>query len=256
MCAVGPKVKLIIVEDEIILAKDIRQRLIDHNYDVVGIASSADKTLRLLEENLDVDILLIDIVIKGDVDGIELAKVVKRKYNVPFIFLTSHADDSFISRAKKIKPHAYILKPFNDRQVKVAIELALLNFSRQTDDRGFFDSEIEDPDQSAVLQIKDSLFLKKDHHFERVQLENILYLEAENNYCSVHTKSDRFLYSLVLKKIESQLPSNQFLRIHRSYVVNINSVTGFGGNMLYIGDKRIPVSRTYKDKVFQLFKTI
>ena len=106
------------------------------------------------------------------------------------------------------------------------------------------------------MQLMDSLFLKKDHHFERVPLDEILFLKADSNYSVIHTKNGKFIYSTVLKNIEPQLPINKFLRIHRSYVVNINKVKGFEGNTLFIGDKRIPVSKSYKNDVFRLFRTI
>ncbi len=250
------KVNIFIVEDEILIAKDIANRLTAINYEIVGIAASAKRALELISENKAIDIILIDIILKGDLDGIELARRINSTYNIPFIFLTSHADTSLVERAKSVRPYAYILKPFNDRQVSIAIELALVNFSKKTPEKELLKRQTFNRTDNKVMQIKDSLFLKKDHHFERVPLKEILFLKADSNYCTVSTKSNRFIYSMVLKKIETHLPLNQFLRVHRSYVVNINLVDGFEGNMLFIGEKKIPVSRTYRDKVFKLFHTI
>jgi len=250
------KVKVLIVEDEILLAQDISNRLNNLNYEVVGIGSSVDGALALISENQDIDIILIDIVLKGNRDGIDLAGIINTQYTIPFIFLTSHADTHIIQRAKNVYPYAYILKPFNDRQVSIAIELALLNFSNKTPEKDLLESKEFAKADNQVLQIKDSLFLKKDHHFERVPLKEILYLEADSNYCTVHTKSNKFVYSTVLKKIEAQLPMDQFLRVHRSYVVNIQLVTGFEGNVLFVEEKKIPVGRTYRNDVFKLFHTI
>lgn len=249
-------VELIIVEDEIVLANDIANRLRDSNYVIAGIADTADKAMRLLEQNPDVDVVLIDIVLKGEHDGIELARMINHRYDIPFLFLTSHADDYLIERAKSVKPYAYLLKPFNDRQVSIAIELALKNFSSRTLEEGPLEKREFSPMENQVLQIKDSLFLKKNHYFERVPLQEILFLEADSNYCSVYTKSERFMYSVGLKKIEAQLPSDRFLRTHRSYVVNINSVKGFSGNMLFVGENKVPVSKAHKEDVFKLFPTI
>ncbi|WP_271766482.1 LytR/AlgR family response regulator transcription factor [Aquimarina algiphila] len=250
------KVKILIVEDEILLAQDISQRLTEINYHVTGIAQTVNHALQLITENQDIDIILIDIILKGDRDGIELARIINDKYHIPFIFLTSHADTHIVERAKSVHPYAYILKPFNDRQVSVAIELALLNFSKKTPGKDLLEPQDFTANENQVLQIKDCLFLKKDHHFERVPLAEILFLQADSNYCTVYTKSDRFVYSTVLKNIEAQLPINRFLRTHRSYVVNIDLVSGFEGNMLFIGDKKVPVSKTHRDHVFKLFHTI
>lgn len=250
------KVKLLIVEDEIVLANDIANKLSDNNYHIVGIADTVNKALEFLEHNQDIDMVLIDIMLKGAFDGIELARFINEKYHIPFLFLTSHADNYIVERAKSAKPHAYLLKPFNDRQVCIAIELALKNFSNKTAENEMQTKKQFTATENQVLNIKDSLFLKKNNHFERVQLQEILYLEADSNYCTVYTKTDRFIYSVGLNKIEEQLPTSRFMRVHRSYVVNINSVSGFEGNMLYILDNKIPVSKSHKDEVFRLFKTI
>ncbi|MCL6272523.1 LytTR family transcriptional regulator DNA-binding domain-containing protein [Muricauda sp. 2012CJ35-5] len=250
------RVKIIVVEDEILLANDIANRLRDNNYTITGIAASADNAMNLLSENPDVDIILIDIVLKGEHDGIELARMINESYDIPFLFLTSHSDDYLIERAKSVKPYAYLLKPFNDRQVCIAIELALKNFSNKTPEKDHLGKHEFSTNQNQVLQIKDSLFLKKNHYFERVPLQEILFLEADSNYCSVYTKTERFMYSVGLNKIEAQLPVDRFLRTHRSYVVNINSVKGFSGNMLYVGEMKVPVSKAHKEDVFKLFPTI
>lgn len=250
------KVRILIVEDEILLAKDIQNRLEDCNYEIVGIAPSVDKALALISTIPEIDIILLDITLKGDKDGIHLAQIINEKYEIPFIFLTSHADSDMVNRAKAVKPYAYILKPFNDLQVSIAIDVALGSFYDKTPGKDMQESQKVMQKENRVLQIKDSLFLKKDHHFERVPIKEILYLQADSNYCTVYTKSERFIYSMVLKKIEAQLPDSQFLRTHRSYVVNIQSVNGFEGNMLFIGKQKVPVSKTYKEDVFRLFRTI
>lgn len=249
------KVKIFIVEDEIILAEDIKYRLQKMGYEVVGIASTALDALKTIAKNTDINIILLDITIKGDLDGIELATLIKSKYNIPFIFLTSNASTTIVERAKKTNPYAYILKPFNDRQISIALELALVNFQNKTPNKIFSDKDYK-TEKNNVLQIQDSLFLKKEQHFERVSFKDILLLQADSNYCNIFTTSKKFIYSTVLKNIEKQLPSNQFLRVHRSYVVNINKVSGFEGNLLFIGEKKIPISKSHKEIVFKLFNTL
>ncbi|EDP70843.1 response regulator [Flavobacteriales bacterium ALC-1] len=250
------KVKLLIVEDEILLANDIANKLRDNNYAIAGIADTAKKALDLLENHPDIDMVLIDIILKGEYDGIELARFINEKHHIPFLFLTSHADSYIFERAKSVKPHAYLLKPFNERQVSIAIELALKNFFNKVSEDEFLEKRDFEPNENQVLNIKNSLFLKKNHHFERVPLQEILFLKADSNYCSVYTKSDRFIYSVGLNKIEEQLPTKRFMRVHRSYVVNINSVKGYEGNMLFIDKEKVPVSKAHKSKVFKLFRTI
>ncbi len=252
----SPKVRILIVEDEMVLAQDVSLRLVDSVYDVVGIVDSADKALQILKEVPDVHIILMDIMIKGDLDGIDLAKLINKNYNIPFIFLTSHSDTSIVERAKQVNPYAYLLKPFNDRQISIAIELALTNFSKRIPEKKLLKEHEFSKIDNNILKIKNNLFLKKNNRYERVSLDEIQFLEADNNYTIIHTKFDKFLYSTVLKKIEAQLPNDLFLRVHRSYMVNINAIAGFEGNMLFINDKKIPVSKSNHNQVFNLFETL
>lgn len=252
------KVKLLIVEDEKLVADDIGNELIDAGYEIAGKVPSVKKAKQLLAKDTTIDIVLIDIMLKGDQTGIALAKHIDvYSPNIPYIFLTSYSDTTTINLVKSTtSPYAYILKPFNKRQIVVSIEMALENFSKKKPELDVLASANFKPTPNQVLKISDSLFLKKDNHFERVLLKEILFLEAESNYTTIHTQCGRFVYSMVLKKIEALLLPDFFLRVHRSYVVNINTITGFEGNMLLIDQNKIPVSKTYKSQVFKLFRTI
>jgi len=252
------KVNVLIVEDETLVAKDIAQSLIECGYEIAGIASTVEKAKHLLLETPEINIALIDIMLKGGGTGIELAQIMDKNYpHIPYIFLTSYADRNTINQIKaSTTPYAYLLKPFKQRQVIVSLEMALENFSKRKPVLNPIEQNSNGSPANLALKINDSLFLKRDNHFERVLLVEILFLEAESNYTTVHTKCGRFVYSLVLKKIEELLPSEYFLRVHRSFVININAVTGFEGNLLFIGNYKIPVSKRHREHVFTLFNRI
>lgn len=240
------KVKIMVVEDEMVLALDISLRLNELGYDVLPVAKNPKQAMALLE-NYEPDILILDIKLgNSSMDGIDLALEIQKLHHLPFIFLTSHTGDDLVQRAKKAKPAAYILKPFNDKEIKIALDIALSNFAQLQDH----------PKTGDTLKINDSLFLRKDRHFERVKFENILWLQADSNYTEIHTASNTFVYSALLKKVESVLPDTQFFRVHRSYVVNKENISGFEGNNLLIRDLRIPVSKQYRSMVFQWFNLI
>ena len=235
------KASILVVEDEAILGMDMVSRLKKMGYEVLPLAKNPEQALAQLAKRQP-DILMLDIHL-GDrhIDGIELAARIRQQYQLPFIFLTSHAEGEYIERAKAIKPAAYILKPFKDKEIHIAIEMAMANYLAQGND---------------TVTLKDSLFLKKDDRFERVKFEQILWLEADSNYTEIHTTADTFIYSVVLKKVELVLPKDQFCRVHRSYIVNKDSITGFSGNTLLIDDHKIPVSTQYRNMVFGWFNTI
>lgn len=256
MADTTPKINIIVVQDEMLQAEDIVNRLKELNYNIIGFTDSAAAALELISLHQHVDILLLDVVLKGATDGIELASIINEKYNIPFIFLTAHADNTIIDRAKKVKPRAYILKPINDRQVSIAIELTLVNFSKKPLEKELLVKSDFNFSENQVPNRTDGFYLKKNNHFEHVGFLDMLFFRSDANYTSIYTKSDLFIYSEGLNKIVEQLPKEHFMRVHRSYVVNINVVSGFEGNLLFIGNYKIPVSKKYKEAVFNLFKDV
>lgn len=250
------KVHILVVEDELLLAEDIKLRLERMGYHVVAYVPSVQQALEKLKAHPEIDLALIDISLKGKLDGIDLAKVINTIYKIPFIFLTSHADRALVERAKEVRPYAYMLKPFNDREIAINVEMALANYANNRYYSGTEGARLPQEEDNSVLHFNESLFLKKDHHYQRVPLADITVLEADNNYTTVYTTHGQYLYSTVLKKMEEKLPGKYFLRVHRSYVVNINAVSGFEGNILYVGEMRVPVSKQYRADVFNIFSTL
>ncbi|ABS55418.1 response regulator receiver protein [Methanoregula boonei 6A8] len=115
---------ILLVEDDDIIAKVVGWRLEKLGYSLCGRASSGTEALDLLERNVP-DLILMDINIKGEINGIETTKMIKKRIHIPVIYLTSHSDDVTLARAKETYPEGFISKPFNDNDLKVAIELAL-----------------------------------------------------------------------------------------------------------------------------------
>lgn len=117
-------VKILVVEDEAIVALEIQNTLERNGYQVVGLANSGEEAIRRATEALP-DLILMDIRIKGTMDGIEAANHIRATLHIPVIFLTAHAEDDSLQRAKQTQPYGYILKPFQERDLKVAVEIAL-----------------------------------------------------------------------------------------------------------------------------------
>ena len=116
--------RILVVEDEKIIALDLKRRLEKFGYLVVGLASRADEAVELAG-NERPDLVLMDIRLKGDMDGIEAAKEINERFNIPVIYLTAHSDDETLKRAKQTDPYGYILKPFEEDDLRTTIELAL-----------------------------------------------------------------------------------------------------------------------------------
>jgi DNA-binding NarL/FixJ family response regulator len=116
--------KLLVVEDEVVIALRLQQRLTSLGFDVVGVAYSGEEAVETARD-LKPDLILMDIMIPGRLDGIEAAKIIKVELNIPVIFLTAFSEDTVIERAREAQPYGYILKPFQDREVKATVEIAL-----------------------------------------------------------------------------------------------------------------------------------
>lgn len=115
---------IMVVEDENIVAMDIENSLISLGYQVVGVASTGEDAIDMAGETRP-DLVLMDIMLRGEIDGVEAAEQIRRRYNIPVVYLTAYADGNTLQRAKITEPYAYLLKPFEDRQLHITIEMAL-----------------------------------------------------------------------------------------------------------------------------------
>lgn len=116
--------RILIVEDEVVVATHLEASVSKMGHQVVGIAASGEKALALLEKTRP-DLVLLDIKLKGDLDGIQVAQEVNRTYAIPILFLSAYTDSKLIERAKPVRPFCYLTKPVDPRELKVNIEIAL-----------------------------------------------------------------------------------------------------------------------------------
>ncbi len=118
------KAQVLIVEDDGIVSIDIENRVKNMGYDVSAIVPSGEEVITKIKENTP-DLVLMDIVLKGEMDGIEAADQIHSLFNIPVVYLTAYADDAILERAKATEPYGYIIKPFEDRELRSTIEMAL-----------------------------------------------------------------------------------------------------------------------------------
>ncbi|HDZ11506.1 MAG TPA: response regulator, partial [Bacteroidetes bacterium] len=115
------KPKILIVEDERIVAEDIRQTILNIGHDVSAIVSSGEDAVAAVEK-MAPDLVLMDIVLKGKMDGIEAAKYIRKSFEIPVVYLTAYSDEKTLKRAKKTEPFGYIMKPYHEQDLKTTIE--------------------------------------------------------------------------------------------------------------------------------------
>lgn len=238
------KVKILVVEDEIIIADHICDSLEELGYEPLEPAISYTEAIETIEAEKP-DIAILDVQLAGKKTGIDLAKRIIEKYDFPFIFLTSNADAATINLAKEVMPPAYLIKPFTKDDLFSSIEITLHNFSKKI-------GEVKD----SNLVFKDSLFIKDKGFYNKVLFEDILYIESSHVYIEIFLKNQqKLLVRTSLTEILSNLNSN-FIRVHRGFIVNIKHLNQINKSVIVIGNKKVPIGKKYKDDVLKLIKAI
>jgi DNA-binding LytR/AlgR family response regulator len=239
--------KVLIIEDELIIAEDLKEILEQAAYEVIGMTTSWEDTLPILQEGLP-DILLIDISIKGNIDGIQLANMIRERFNLPFIYITSYTTKPVIERAKLTKPYGYIVKPYKEQDVLISLELALSNFA--IDNLKQNSAFTSDNLKEHVLK-DDHLFIRDKGGLIKIKFSDILFLEADSNYTIIHLAGSKYMLRSTLKSAEEQLPSERFFRIHKSYIINLQEITKIDSSMVSIGKITLPIGRIYQEPLMQ-----
>ena len=242
--------KILIVEDEMIIAANISLELNNLGYEVTGIITRGEEALLHIKHQQP-DILLLDINLKGELDGIETAKEMQKKHNVPIIYLTANADDANFNRAKETHPYAFITKPFKKLDLKRAIELTLSQL--KSSDSAALEMP---PTNEEAFVLNDSIFVRQSSSMVKIYIKDIFYIEAQRNYCKIFTNKKEHLLVITLKEMDEKLPSKHFLRVHRSYIINISQVSEILTTHLVISNKAIPLNKVMKDELLKRLQTI
>ena len=245
-------IKILIVEDEMIIAANISLQLTTLGYEVIGIVPRAEDALTCVKQDLP-DIVLMDINLKGDLDGIETVKLIKEIHDVAVIYLTANANEANFNRAKSTHPHAFISKPFKKLDLQRAIELTADRLQKEKN------NEIEtssDESKPSPFMLSDCIFVRHNEKMVKVDIKDILYIEAERNYCRIYSKDKEYLLVMTLKDMDEKLPNKHFLRVHRSFIVNLSQIDEIATSHIVIAKKAIPVSKSLKEELLNRLQTI
>ena len=228
---------VLIVEDEFIIAEDVSDTLIELGYVVVGSARDYNEAIDILNTK-NVNIVLVDINLNDEKDGIDLGGKIRESYNLPFIFVTSHADKATVERAKHLKPNGYLVKPFNKQDLFTSIEIALANFS------GTNTNSIE---KNTI----DFVYIKDSNAFIKLFFSDILFVKSDGNYVSIKTKNKAYLIRKTLKEFSAELPSESFFQIHKSYIINTSYIDSVNSTNVIINSNELPIGREFKEDFMQ-----
>ena len=230
-------INCIIIDDEPLARKGLREYIAD--VDFLHLAGEFDNPLKAAEviTKGDVQLLLLDIQMPK-ITGLDFMKTLQKP--VPVIFTTAfpqYALDGF-----ELNALDYLVKPISfDRFLKAALKAKEYYEVRQKNDA----------DKTVSAEKQEYFFIKADNKLVKIAFNDILFVEALQNYVVVHTHEKKLITYLTFKSVEEYLPSNLFLKVHKSYIVSASKIESIEGNDIRIGQHHIPISRNLKDEVME-----
>jgi DNA-binding LytR/AlgR family response regulator len=236
-------IKVLIVEDKSLIAEDIAVRLKKHGIEVSGICATGEDAIVLAKKS-ELDLIIMDIELGGAMDGISAAQVILGERQVPIIYLSDHTDARTVDRARKTYPANFLSKPFNEDELVRAVEIAFNNAGR---------AAVEDKKNP----LSNDIFIKTESQvFRKLAFDDILCLQAERAYCKIITSEREYILATNMSSIHTQLNSVDFVRVHRSFVVNLKRVTSLNGNVINLGTHEVVMSKEYRENFMKFLKIV
>jgi DNA-binding LytR/AlgR family response regulator len=226
-------IRCIIVDDEP-LAREGMERLVHDAgfFELVATCSNALEANKILSKE-KIDLIFLDIQMPG-MRGIDFLKTLQIK---PLVIITT-AYPNFALEGFELNVLDYLVKPITlERFLKAAnraMEILETNGNEQPDNT------------------KDFFFIRSANNYEKVFFREILYIEAAQNYMTIHTEKGKLMALLTIKSLEEQLPAGKFLRIHKSYIISLEKISSLRGNEVAIGVHKIPIGKNYKEELLKI----
>ena len=216
------KYKVLIVEDELLVATDIEESLEILGYNVIDSVSTGKGAIDSVNKILP-DIILMDIMLKGDMTGIEAATIIRKNHDVPIIYLTANADIATIEKAKVSLPYGYIIKPFTEKDLQTNIEIAKFKFAsdimaKMESDQ--FNSFFSDAGRDG----KNTLIIEGERGLEKINPEDIYFIESKEGRSILHLSEEEANISKTIDELEKSLPDNIFVRVNQNNIINIQKI--------------------------------
>lgn len=246
---------IVVVEDEAIIADHLMMTLQSLGFRPWGPAMNLQEAKGYVDRG-PVDLVLIDIHLQEKHDGIELGRYLKNQNKIPHVYVTANADSGTVELAKKTTPMGFIVKPFQASNVYSSIEVAMANWELMHPAvRGEY-FEVMDDDINYNHELR-ALFVTVSGHPVQLFSFEITHVKSAHVYVEFHmANSDVHIVRTSMNKVEDTLPPERFVRVHRSYLINVSYAELFVGNQLTIHGKKIPVSKSNKKKLLNRFPSL
>jgi two-component system LytT family response regulator len=246
------QLRILIVEDVFTDALRLEKELGEMGHKVCGIADNMKDALGLLLTEKP-DMAIVDIMLNGEKDGITIVEKISSMTltRIPILFLTGFVERHIFEEAKRLMPFGYLLKPFNKLELQYSIELAI--------ERSVPEHPVPRGRETSTDFGKHNIFIKRGNHLVKIPVQSVYYIEVEGKYCNLICETGKFLIEHSLKEMLARLVSNDFLRIHRNYIINLHEVRELDLNdetLILRNGFRIAMSRRFKTEFLEKFKPI
>lgn len=227
--------KILIVEDEDWIAEDLKQTLSDNGYEVIAVVDSYERALLQLRREQP-DLVLLDIRLNGVGTGVDIAREINDRWKIPFVFISSNIDPKTMQEVLEESPHTILTKPCKPQDLLAAVQLALTK------------GEIE-VSSNKESTIADDFFVKSEHAYQKIEITRLLYIKGEGSYTKLQMEGERLVLRAALKDFEFLENHPKLLRVHRSYIVNIDKIDKIHSKHLDINGFEVPITKEGRDDI-------
>jgi DNA-binding LytR/AlgR family response regulator len=235
-------IRVLIVEDKMLISEDISSVLTTAGMTVVGMCTTGEEAIEISKREVP-DIIIMDIQLAGALDGVSAAHAITQSQAAAIIYLSEYTDKNIVDRAKRTYPANFLTKPFTPDELVRAVDIAVNNANRENAAKD-------------KHHVSGNLFVRTDNQaYVKVPLNSIAYLKAGRAYCSLVTDDKVYILSNSLRHYHEQLDKD-FIRVHRSYVVNINRITAMEGNVIKLGKHEVMTTKDYRDELTRFVKIL
>jgi len=230
--------KILIVEDEILIGESIKYLLEERNHQVMDIVISYEEAIKALDMYRP-DLVLLDIRLYGEKSGIDIANYINAQLSsIPYVFLTSQYDSQILSKALATNPYGYLTKPIQNESLYTTIQSAYRLH------------------QNRIEEKKIPLLLSDGKNENVIDQQNILFVKADHIYNQFFLKGNHeLIVRQSLSSIQEKLDPEMFMQVHRSFIVNLNQVKSWNNQKAILPGHEIPISRSKKKEFFERMET-
>lgn len=241
--------RIAIVESDEARLHTLTQSVTEMNYVLAAAYNTRVAATASLAEARP-DLVLLDVHLEGPYQGIELARYIRQHLPIPFVFITQVLDKQTVDAVKQTIPAGYIISPFTHEDLYAAIEMALMHHAVHHEARRRNTAILSEPNADRPILLNDAVFIKQKTQFVKLHLQELAYVEACDNYVTLVATQAKHLLRSTIKQMEEALPQH-FVRIHRSYIINLEKLDGFNPDQAFLAGFTLPIGKNYHSSLVE-----